>query len=83
MIQSAAQISQQTLIPGNVQATDHASDATVVELEVKPGDVIVAGTDGLWDNLPIDEVLALLPQDADQAEQVPPGSSLFWCCLFL
>ena len=59
-----------------VQATDHASDATVVELEVNPGDVIVAGTDGLWDNLPVDEVLALLPQDADQAGQVRAVSRL-------
>lgn len=50
--------------------TDHVESALVVELEMLPGDVIVAGTDGVWDNLPEQELLALLPSSADGVSQV-------------
>lgn len=49
--------------------TDHVESALVVELEMLPGDVIVAGTDGVWDNLPEQELLALLPSSADGVSQ--------------
>lgn len=50
--------------------TDHVDSAAVVELELQPGDIIVAGTDGLWDNLPEVEVLTLLPSSTEQVHQV-------------
>lgn len=37
--------------PRVVPNTDTAADAAVDELEVSPGDVLVLGTDGLWDNM--------------------------------
>ena len=67
-----------------LQATDHAQDASMVELDVQPGDIVVAGSDGLWDNLPLAEILDLLPQSPEQAEQVllQPVLSLAneWTC---
>ena len=41
--------------------SDHAESAAVVELDLRPGDIIVAGTDGLWDNIEEDELLTMLP----------------------
>lgn len=41
---------------------------------VRPGDVLIAATDGLWDNAYVDEVLAHVPQsaaDLDRARTCP------------
>ena len=50
-------------------ASDYAEDAAAFELPVQPGDVIVAGTDGLWDNVPEDDLLPLLPEAEEGALQ--------------
>jgi protein phosphatase PTC7 len=50
--------------PEYVDATDTAAQAELFEVDLQPGDVIVAGSDGLWDNLYEDELLAALPYDA-------------------
>ncbi len=39
------------------------------ELAVQPGDVLLAGSDGLWDNCYDEELLALLPASPEAAEQ--------------
>ncbi|KAK9797372.1 hypothetical protein WJX73_006528 [Symbiochloris irregularis] len=49
--------------------TDHVDSAAVVEVELQAGDIIVAGTDGLWDNLPEAEVLTFLPTTSDQVQE--------------
>lgn len=36
---------------------------------MRPGDVIVAGTDGLWDNVPEADLLPLLPEAEEGALQ--------------
>ena len=46
--------------PRLVTNTDTAADAAVDELKVAPGDVIVLGTDGLWDNMWDDQLLELV-----------------------
>ena len=43
---------------------DHVSSAQLLSLPALPGDVLVLGTDGLWDNLYDDEVLAVLAQSS-------------------
>ena len=52
--------------PDFVDATDYPSDAETYTLNVMPGDTIVIGSDGLWDNCPLDEIVQLLP-DTDEA----------------
>ncbi|KAI8463341.1 MAG: phosphatase 2C-like domain-containing protein [Monoraphidium minutum] len=44
--------------PRFVANTDTAADAAVADLRLWPGDVLVAGTDGLWDNLWEEELTA-------------------------
>ena len=56
-----------------MQATDHAADASIVELPVQAGDLIIAGSDGLWDNTPEAEILQHLPSSPDEAGQVLPS----------
>lgn len=46
--------------PDFVANTDTPADATVDRLPVSPGDVLVAGTDGLWDNMWDDQLLAIV-----------------------
>ena len=41
-------------------------------MQVQPGDVLLAGSDGLWDNCYESELLQLLPDQADGAVQVCP-----------
>ena len=53
------------------EQTDSAEDAAVCELAVQPGDVILAGSDGLWDNCYDAELLPLLPEGPEGAQQVP------------
>jgi protein phosphatase PTC7 len=49
--------------PEHVEATDFPSDAQTYTLNVMPGDVIVMGSDGVWDNCPLAEIVQLLPDD--------------------
>ena len=41
-------------------------------IQVQPGDVLLAGSDGLWDNCYESELLQLLPDRAESAAQVCP-----------
>ena len=54
--------------PEYVEATDYAADAETYTLNVMPGDVIVMGSDGLWDNVDLSELLPLLPDSDDACE---------------
>ena len=54
--------------PDYVDATDYPSDAATYSLNVMPGDVIVMGSDGLWDNCPMQEIIQLLPDTDDAIE---------------
>lgn len=56
--------------PDYTSATDTADDAGIYEVPVKAGDVIVAGTDGLWDNVHQEELISLLPQAGQPLHQV-------------
>ncbi|MEW5315887.1 MAG: hypothetical protein WDW38_007285 [Sanguina aurantia] len=47
--------------PEYVEATDTAEMADLYSIALQPGDVIVSGTDGLWDNVYESEILQLLP----------------------
>ncbi|KAG1662444.1 hypothetical protein FOA52_004025 [Chlamydomonas sp. UWO 241] len=44
--------------PDFVEATDTADEAELYTIDVRPGDVIVAGTDGLWDNIDDAEIVS-------------------------
>lgn len=44
--------------PEYVEATDTAEQADVYQIAVQPGDMIVAGSDGLWDNVFDHEVIS-------------------------
>lgn len=46
---------------------DSASDAQTYELSVQVGDIIVLGTDGLWDNLYASQVLQIITEATDQS----------------
>ena len=50
-------------------SSDHVESAAVVELDLQPGDIIVAGTDGLWDNLEERELLTLLPDSPERISE--------------
>jgi len=49
---------------GHHGAADCAGDAMLATLPVAPGDVVILGSDGLWDNLGDDGLLAALDQGA-------------------
>ena len=57
-------------VPDFSESTDSAEDAAVAELQVQPGDVLLAGSDGLWDNCYDAELLQLLPEQPHGAQQV-------------
>ncbi len=57
-------------VPDFSESTDNAEDAAVAELQVHPGDVLLAGSDGLWDNCYDPELLQLLPEQPEGAQQV-------------
>ena len=59
--------------------TDHASNAFNAQLRVQPGDLLVAGSDGLWDNLHANEVLAILRRHPHDAERVSYSDSKLTC----
>lgn len=46
--------------PSFVAQTDTPADAAVSTLQLRPGDIIVAGTDGLWDNMWEAQLLAVV-----------------------
>lgn len=50
--------------PEFVEATDTADQAEMYNVKLFPGDVIIAGTDGLWDNVYENEILELAPKDS-------------------
>jgi protein phosphatase PTC7 len=52
--------------PEHVDATNYPSDADTFTFNVMAGDIIVMGTDGLWDNCPLEEVAQMIP-DSDDA----------------
>jgi len=54
--------------PEYVEATDTAEQADAYDIAVEPGDVIVAASDGLWDNAFDKEILGLLPRDPSEVE---------------
>lgn len=58
--------------PDYTSATDTPEDAGMYELPLQPGDVIVAATDGLWDNVHQQEIVDLLPSHADRMPEVRP-----------
>ena len=64
--------------PDYSESTDTAEDAAVAELQVQPGDVLLAGSDGLWDNCFDSEILQMLPDRAEGAEQVIVWAALYW-----
>jgi protein phosphatase PTC7 len=45
---------------GHHDASDHPSDAMLTTFPLEPGDVIVMGSDGLWDNLSESEILQVV-----------------------
>lgn len=58
--------------PDFVEATDYPSDAATYSLNVLEGDVVVMGSDGLWDNCELEDIVALLPdsnEDVDVAAE--------------
>lgn len=54
--------------PEFVEATDTAEQAEMYNVKLLPGDVIIAGTDGLWDNVYEAEILQFAPKTADDVE---------------
>lgn len=55
--------------PDFTDDTDRPEDASDYELQLQSGDVIVAATDGLWDNLHTKELLPLLPASESDVKQ--------------
>lgn len=59
--------------PEFVDDTDTAAQAEVYEVPLQHGDIIVAGSDGLWDNAYEAEILGRLPRSAEGAQvRAPP-----------
>eukprot|EP00884_Botryococcus_braunii_P010661 jgi/Botrbrau1/19597/Bobra.0035s0075.1 len=54
--------------PEFTNATDSVDDAAVYQLKVQPGDIVIAGSDGLWDNCYEDDIMSLLPDGPDAIE---------------
>jgi serine/threonine protein phosphatase PrpC len=54
-----------------------AQDADLYSLDVRPGDVLIAATDGLWDNTYDDELLQHLPTSADDLQRVSSRTLAF------
>lgn len=55
--------------PDFTEDTDRPEDASEYELQLQSGDVIIAATDGLWDNLHTEELLPLLPTSEESVKQ--------------
>lgn len=48
--------------------TDSVDDAQIFDVPVLPGDVVILGTDGLFDNVFTEDIQALAPKSADEVE---------------
>lgn len=57
--------------PDYTNATDTSDDAGLYELPLQVGDILVAGTDGLWDNMQQEEIVASVPSSTEERSQVP------------
>lgn len=55
--------------PEFMEATDTVDDAEEYNVTVHAGDIIVAGTDGLWDNCYESEMMELLPAKPEEVEK--------------
>lgn len=55
--------------PEFVEATDTADMADLYSIPLVPGDVIVAGSDGLWDNAYDGEIAALVPRTPAEVQR--------------
>jgi len=55
--------------PEFVEATDTADMADTYSIPLAPGDVVIAGSDGLWDNVFESEILALAPRSTDDVQR--------------
>mmetsp|Transcript_8941 Transcript_8941/g.19107 ORF Transcript_8941/g.19107 Transcript_8941/m.19107 type:complete len:439 (-) Transcript_8941:941-2257(-) len=55
--------------PEFVEATDTADMADLYNIQLAVGDVVVAGSDGLWDNVYDSEILELMPHSEEQVQQ--------------
>lgn len=55
--------------PEFVQATDSADDADLYDIPVKPGDVIIVGSDGLWDNCYDSELVQMVPRSVEEVQR--------------
>lgn len=55
--------------PEFVEATDTADMADIYSIPLAPGDVIVAGSDGLWDNAYDSEIATLAPRTAGEVQR--------------
>ncbi|KAJ7981852.1 Protein phosphatase 2C family protein [Quillaja saponaria] len=54
---------------GNSSGCDHPESAMEMEIGVSPGDVVVVGTDGLFDNLYENEIVAVLKEKTKESVQ--------------
>ena len=61
--------------PDYTNATDTSDDAGLYEIPLQAGDMIVAGTDGLWDNVPQEDILTSLPSSLTHLPQVSGGTN--------
>ena len=61
--------------PEFTEDTDRPEDASIYEVQLQSGDVIVAATDGLWDNLHTEELIPLLPTSEADVKQVSSSCS--------
>ena len=56
--------------PEYVPETDRASDSMQFRLDIQQDDVIVMGTDGLWDNLPDDDIARVIAANTPDVAKV-------------
>lgn len=54
--------------PEYVEATDTAEMADLYNIALRPYDIIVAGSDGLWDNCYVSEIISLSPKSPDRVQ---------------
>ena len=55
-------------------AQDYAEDADLFELAVKPGDLVIAASDGVWDNARDEELLQYIDAGEEtDVDQVAHG----------
>ena len=66
--------------PDYTNATDSAEDAGLYQLPVQHGDLIVAGTDGLWDNVHQEEIVQILSSHQNDIQKVSNMIPFRACC---